>query len=345
MAKTGTVIATTIVAGAAVAGGAYGISKLISKCQNITLVLDGPLSADVNTPVSYVATLQQNSTPLANATVALMESSTSTAMSDTTDGSGNVSFSVDFQNAGNYTLNAVYQCGTTLMSSNVINVTVGSGGTSGCQSPTGEVCTNVDGSCPANSFADTYNPGCCIPCNQLIPYEITIDSTAPTDLYYYINGHDYSVHPSCPSCIQNCTTNFSYNPTGVTITGKLIDSAGHGICNQQINLTVANNGENTVFITYPNVEILGVSANVTWYVGLGNGSGITDSEGNFSIVLGFNVAMYAADVPLLAVPSCYSGIPSVGVLNYLITASLPGTTITQIGSAVINLETSLSIPL
>ena len=343
--KAGIVIGTAITAGVIATGGAYAFVKLNNKCKGMTLMLSGPTSTGMNVSVPYTAVLQQNGSPLANATVTLMENSTLTMMSDPTDSEGNVSFTVNFQNAGNYVLNASYQCGATVISSNLVNVAVGSGGTSGCQCPTGEVCTGSDGSCPANSFADTYNQGCCIPCSQLIPYAIEIDDITPIDLYYYVNGRDASVHPSCPSCLPNCTTNEFYNQGGFVITGKLVDSADHGICNQRIDLSVANNGENQTVISYPNIGLFGGSATATWYVRLGSGSGTTDSEGNFKIALGLNIAILDLEVAADAIPACYSGTPPTAPLNYLITAALPGTTITQIGTAVINLATRISIPL
>ncbi|MEM3470539.1 MAG: Ig-like domain-containing protein [Thermoproteota archaeon] len=217
---------------------------------------------------------------------------------------------------------------------------------SSCNCPSGEVC-EVNGECPANTFPDQYNSGCCIPCSQLIPYSIENITQTPAQEYYYVNGQDYSVHPSCPSCYGNCTTN-QYYPQGVVeISGTVVDSAGHPICNQKVTATPTVpyqlvSAQYNVIVLNPIAPTETVT--VEWKISLQGGSTTTDDNGNFTFQLPVGVTDIVGGKMPPMLPECYPN-TSPAEANFVVNINVAGTSITLPASATIYLHSSLSWPL
>jgi len=224
-----------------------------------------------------------------------------------------------------------------VVTSNQVTITVGQGK---CNCPSEEVCM-VNGSCPANSFPDEYNPGCCIPCSQLIPADITNISIPDTPVFYYMNVYDNSVHPSCSSCINNCTTkNVQFT---VPVSGKVVDSAGHGICNTLVQISPSN-GQAYVTVDYSNAVcgVFACSASVTWLIERSAGA-YTDSNGNFSTYLVVSASVYSAQIPDGLLYGCYTA-PPVNA-NFIVNFNVYGTNISTVGTATVLLNSAISKPM
>ncbi|MEM3845290.1 MAG: carboxypeptidase-like regulatory domain-containing protein [Candidatus Parvarchaeota archaeon] len=367
-----------IVGGGVAVAGAAGAGYVISKkCAGIVVTLSGPSSAQPEVSVNYTVNVQQNNQPIATQ-VTLIENATETLQTATTDSNGNADFSVMFSSAGNYSLTAEVTCAYLLkFTSNTITVTVSS---TSCSCPTGEVCEvngvcpmgyisdpnnagccmpsptscncpsgevcEVNGECPANTFPDQYNSGCCIPCSQLIPYSIENITQTPAQEYYYVNGQDYSVHPSCPSCYGNCTTNTTYPQGVVEISGTVVDPAGHPICNQQVTATPTVpyqlvSAQYNVIVLNPIAPTETVT--VEWKISLQGGSTTTDDNGNFTFQLPVGVTDIVGGKMAPLVPGCYPN-TSPAEANFVVNIDVAGTSITLPASATIYLHSSLSWP-
>ncbi|MEM3861955.1 MAG: carboxypeptidase-like regulatory domain-containing protein [Thermoplasmatales archaeon] len=367
-----------IVGGGVAVAGAAGAGYVISKkCAGIVVTLSGPSSAQPEVSVNYSVNVQQNNQPVSTQ-VTLIENATETLQTATTDSNGNADFSVTFSSAGNYSLTAEVTCAYLLkFTSNTVTVTVSStscscptgevcevNGTcpsgyvsdpnnpgccmssSSCNCPSGEVC-EVNGECPANTFPDQYNSGCCIPCSQLIPYSIENITQTPAQEYYYVNGQDYSVHPSCPSCYGNCTTNTTYPQGVVEISGTVVDSAGHPICNQQVTATPTVpyqlvSAQYNVIVLNPIAPTETVT--VEWKISLQGGSTTTDDNGNFTFQLPVGVTDIVGGKMPPMFPECYPN-TSPAEANFVVNINVAGTSITLPASATIYLHSSLSWPL
>ncbi|MGC8699259.1 MAG: hypothetical protein ACP5RE_03695 [Candidatus Acidifodinimicrobium sp.] len=222
--------------------------------------------------------------------------------------------------------------------SNQVTISVGQ---NTCNCPTGEVCV-VNGSCPANSFPDQYNQGCCIPCSQLIPSTITGITMPDTPVFFYANVYDQSVHPSCSSCIANCTTKSI--EFFVPVSGKVVDSAGHGICNTTVDIAPNNYGQNFVTVNYDgDCVTFACTATVTWLVELGSATAVTDSNGNFNTKLAVSASVYQEQIPDGLDYACYGSSPV--DVEFLVNFSIRGTNITNVGSAMVVLNSAISKPL
>lgn len=235
-----------------------------------------------------------------------------------------------------------------VIKSNIVDISVTS--SSGCNCPAGEVCANSDGSCPANSFPDNYNPGCCIPCSQLIPQSIILNSIQPINAYYIVTlenngsgGLSGTVTPSCSTCLNNCKTNEQNAIQYINVTGKLVDSAGHGICNQNISAVVNNDGYAELSITYPTGPF-GASADATWWILIGNAGAVTDSNGNFTLQLPFNIGVSYAQMSISSFPGCHLSSPLINTITFAVTVSLSGANVQNIGTFQINLQTAVNLP-
>ncbi len=200
----------------------------------------------------------------------------------------------------------------------------------------------VNGSCPANTFPDLYNTGCCIPCSQLIPSAITNITMPDTPVFFYTNVYDQSVHTSCSACIDYCTT--LSTEFSVPVSGKVVDSAGHGICNTTVDIAPSNYGQNFITVTYNgDCVTFSCQATVTWLVELGSATVITDSNGNFSTKLGVSASVYQEQIPDGLDYACYGSSP-VNV-QFLVNFNIRGTNITNVGSAMVVLNSAISKPL
>jgi len=226
------------------------------------------------------------------------------------------------------------------ITSNPVTISVG-----GCNCPPNEMCANSDGTCPAGSFPDNSNPGCCVLCSQLIPQTFMNLETTPTDMYYYTNIDDSSTHPTCSSCINNCKTNqVSYY---IPITGKLVDSAGHGVCGVKVEASPNQNGffEFTADYSFP--FLLGTgTVSVTWTLALPLfTTAVTDDEGNFVINYPIqSVYNVTEKLPYVVPPGCYLNVnPSTVEILFMI--SLPGTTIMSEVNGQITFNSAISKPL
>ncbi|MEM3845520.1 MAG: hypothetical protein QXU98_07460 [Candidatus Parvarchaeota archaeon] len=367
-----------IVGGGVAVAGAAGAGYVVSKkCTGIVVILSGPSSAQPEVSVNYTVNVQQNNQPIVTQ-VTLIENATETLQTTTTDSNGNADFSVTFASSGNYSLTAEVTCAYLLkFTSNTINVTVSS---TSCSCPTGEICEvngvcptgyisdpnnagccmpsptscncpsgevcEVNGECPANTFPDQYNSGCCIPCSQLIPYSIENITQTPAQEYYYVNGQDYSVHPSCPSCYGNCTTNTTYPQGIVEISGTVVDSAGHPICNQQVTATPTVpyqlvSAQYNVIVLNPIAPTETVT--VEWKISLQGGSTTTDDNGNFTFQLPVGVTDIVGGKMPPMLPECYPN-TSPAEANFVVNINVAGTSITLPASATIYLHSSLSWP-
>jgi hypothetical protein len=225
-----------------------------------------------------------------------------------------------------------------VIQSNPVTISVG-----GCNCPPNEICANSNGTCPAGSFPDTVQPGCCILCSQLIPYGFLDLNVSSANIYYYMNVYDESIHPSCSSCLNTCTTNQTV--FNAYITGKLVDNGGHGICNQKVNAVPNDFGNYEVTVDY-SVVALGfpTSASVTWLISVSNGSAKTDSNGNFSIPVAINaLSIVSATVPDETDYKCYTGAPATIPVEF--TVSLPGTTIQLPVGGQVTFNSAISKPL
>jgi len=229
------------------------------------------------------------------------------------------------------------------ITSNPVTISVG-----GCNCPPNEICANSDGTCPAGSFPDSSNPGCCVLCSQLQPYAFTNLETKPQQFYYYTNVYDFSTHPSCSYCINNCkTSKVSYY---IPITGKLVDSEGHGICKQIVHAYPNQNGqyEFTVNYSFPFLMTKG-TATVTWQLALYPSNdpstfAITDIDGNFTIsYLVYGVYNVDEDVPAAMPYGCYLN-DSPSVIPMLFYIELFGTTITNEVNAEVVFNSAISKP-
>jgi hypothetical protein len=225
--------------------------------------------------------------------------------------------------------------------SNKLNVSV-----SHCSCPTGEVCANPDGSCPANSFPDNYYLGCCIPCNQLIPANVSVN-VPNTNLYYIVNHtlNNYGFLPYAPStggCNQACgVTQESTGPPpcyffDFVVSGRVTDSAGHGICNQKVYI----HPEQTYYeVSVGYTEVFGFPEMITvyWAIYTGSGETVTDSNGNFSLNISAWAYPYATTTNLSAFPYCYNG--NLVTQPVTIVVEVKGTVISNIGIGDIYLNT------
>ncbi|MEM3861841.1 MAG: Ig-like domain-containing protein [Thermoplasmatales archaeon] len=366
-----------IVGGGVAVAGAAGAGYVVSKkCAGIVVTLSGPSSAQPEVSVNYTVNVQQNNQPISTQ-VTLIENSTETLQTATTDSNGNADFSVTFSSAGNYSLTAEVTCAYLLkFTSNTVTVTVSSTScscptgevcevngvcptgyvpdpnnpgccmsSSSCNCPSGEVC-EVNGECPANTFPDEYNTGCCIPCSQLIPYSIENIMQTPAQEYYYVNGQDYSVHPSCPSCYGTCTTNTTYPQGVVEISGTVVDSAGHPICNQQVTATPTVpyqlvSAQYNVIVLNPIAPM--ETMTVEWKISLQGGSTTTDDNGNFTFQLPVGVTDIVGGKMAPLVPECYPN-TSPAEANFVVNIDVAGTSIMLPASATIYLHSSLSWP-
>ena len=228
--------------------------------------------------------------------------------------------------------------------SNTVTIIVENAG-SNCNCPTSEICANADGTCPAGSFPDNYNPGCCIPCSQLIPNSIENINVTAANVFGYMNVYDNSVHPSCGSCYTSCKTS-STQIFYFTVSGKLVDSDGHGICNTEINITPANYGNLEAVVNYDVIEgIFTGTATVTWQLTVGTGSAQTDSNGNFSASVGVTITqVLSATIPDLMDYGCYAA-SNPSVIPFLLNIQVANTTVTVPASGTVNFYSAISKPL
>ena len=227
------------------------------------------------------------------------------------------------------------------ITSNPVTISVG-----GCNCPPNEICANSDGTCPAGSFPDSSNPGCCVLCSQLIPQTFMNLETTPISMYYYTNVNDFSTHPSCSSCWGNCTTyQTSYY---IPITGKLVDSAGHGVCGVKVQASPNQNGIfqfsvdyslSLGIITYPTTV-------VNWELVLPLfTTAVTDDEGNFSMNYPIkDVYNVGEQISSLWPPGCVIN-DNPATVEILFTISLPGTTIMSEVNGQITFNSAISKPL
>lgn len=230
------------------------------------------------------------------------------------------------------------------ISSNTVTISVNNSTTTTCNCPTAEVCANSNGTCPANTFPDLYNPGCCIPCSQLIPYGFENVNVTDANVFGYMNVYDNSVHPSCSTCYTSCKTS-SNQIFFFTVSGKLVDSDGHGICNTDINVTPANYGNLQTTVTY-NIDVLYIpaTATVTWLLTVGSGSAKTDSNGNFSASVGVTITqIVSSTVPYGMDYGCYSA-SSPSILPFLLNISVANTTTATEASGSVNFYSAISKP-
>ena len=225
------------------------------------------------------------------------------------------------------------------ITSNPVTISVG-----GCNCPPNEMCANSDGTCPAGSFPDSSNPGCCVLCSQLIPQTFMNLETTPISVYYYTNIYDFSTHPSCNSCITKCTTNqVSYY---IQITGKLVDSAGHGVCGAKVQATPNQNGFYTFTVDYSfSLALVTYTVSVTWTLALDPfATAVTDSEGNFTINYPINgVYNVGEQVSYLLPYGCYLN-DNPSMVEPIFTISLPGTTIMSEVNGQITFNSAISKP-
>jgi len=226
--------------------------------------------------------------------------------------------------------------------SNNVTITVSN---NSCNCPTGEICANSNGTCPANSFPDNYNQGCCIPCSQLIPNSVENINVTTANVFGYMNVYDNSVHPSCGSCYTSCKTS-NTQIFYFTVSGKLVDSDGHGICNTNINVVPANYGNLEAVVNYDVIEgIFPGTASVTWQLNVGTGSAQTDSNGNFSASVGVTITqVLSATVPDAMNYGCYSA-SNPSVIPFLLNIQVANTTITVPASGTVNFYSAISKPL
>jgi len=230
--------------------------------------------------------------------------------------------------------------------SNTVTITVGNGGSSGtCNCPTMEICANADGTCPAGSFPDNYNPRCCIPCSQLIPNSIENINVTAANVFGYMNVYDNSVHPSCGSCYTSCKTS-STQIFYFTVSGKLVDSDGHGICNTNINIIPSNYGNLEAVVNYDVIEgIFPGTATVTWQLNVGSGNAQTDSNGNFSASVGVTITqVLSATIPDAMNYGCYAA-SNPSVIPFLLNIQVANTTVTMPASGTVNFYSAISKPL
>ncbi len=198
--------------------------------------------------------------------------------------------------------------------SNTINITVSS---SGCSCPTGDVCANSSGQCPSGSFPDNSFPGCCVPCNQLVPQTINFNPSETTVVRIYVNHCNLKFgYPSnnCSgnSCCQPPTNSSgkSFYPGEIVISGNVTDSNGHPICDLPIKWEVQNDMQYVAFAfdEFVLINMTAVSVEVVVWTPTPSETTKTDSNGNFLI-----------DIPVAVVPysSNYSNpsIPSLGCIN------------------------------
>jgi hypothetical protein len=117
--KTETAIVIGAITVTAIVGGVYLLNKskgaptpspTPSPSGVNSLLLSGPTSATVNTPVTYtVVAYDVNNNPVPNIPVTLVDLTTNISSQATTDTTGMAIFSVTFSSPGTYTLQA-YCC-------------------------------------------------------------------------------------------------------------------------------------------------------------------------------------------------------------------------------------------
>ena len=230
--------------------------------------------------------------------------------------------------------------------SNKLNVNATSGGGT-CSCPTGDVCANSDGACPSNSFPDQLYPGCCVPCNQLIPANVSVN-VPNTNLYYIVNhtlesGNYLPYVPSKGGCNKACAVATQSNgPTpcylfDFVISGTVTDSAGHGICNQKVSIQPQQIGYE-VSVAYNEVfAFVPASVTVLWYIQTGSGEAVTDNNGNFSVNIKAWAYPYQSSTVVPSDPSCYVG--NLITQPVTIQVNVVGTGISNVGIGNIYLNT------
>jgi hypothetical protein len=178
----------------------------------------------------------------------------------------------------------------------------------------------------------------------LIPYGFENINVTSADVYGYMNVYDNSVHPSCSSCFTSCKTS-SDQYFSFSVTGKLVDSDGHGICNADIDVNPANYGNLEAEVTYPILAaFVPDTATVTWMLTILGGGAKTDSNGNFEATVDGMINLIAsAAIPFAMDYGCYhaSG-PS--ILPFLLNISVAKTTTTTVASGSVNFYSAISKP-
>jgi hypothetical protein len=181
----------------------------------------------------------------------------------------------------------------------------------------------------------------------LIPASVSVN-VPNTNLYYIVNhtldnkGLLYYV-PSTGGCNKACNPAVeSSGPTpcylfDFVVSGRVIDSAGHGICNQKVNI-YPQQAYYEVSVNYTEVFwVFPETITVYWAIYTGSGGAVTDSNGNFSVNIKAWAYPYASTTSLSAVPYCYNG--NLVTQPVTIAVEVEGTGISSIGVGDIYLNT------
>jgi hypothetical protein len=161
-----------------------------------------------------------------------------------------------------------------------------------------------------------------------------------------LNSGDYLPYvpvPSTGGCNKACDV--PLKSSGATpcylfdfvVSGRVTDSAGHGICNQKVNIYPqqayyeVNIDYTEIFYFFP------VTITVYWAIYTGSGGAVTDSNGNFSVNIKAWAYPYASTTSSQAISHCYNG--NLATQPVTIVAEVEGTGISGIGIGDIYLNT------
>jgi hypothetical protein len=181
----------------------------------------------------------------------------------------------------------------------------------------------------------------------LIPANVSVN-VPNTNLYYIVNhslnSGDYLPYvPSTGGCNKACDV--ALKSSGATpcylfdfvVSGRVTDSAGHGICNQKVYI-YPQQTYYEVSASYNETEILfPVIITVNWAIYTGSGRTVTDSNGNFSLNIKAWAYPYSSNTGIPAAPSCYVG--NLVTQPITIIVEVEGTGISNIGLGDIYLNT------